>query len=176
MQSQIIKMGLAVLITAVIASGGTYYFLSAAKSASPNYSVISSDQKNTFTQSSKEYAVMGIQASSAFRCSSWASEIDDQKEAKRLFMFGYEQGKKFIGALSAQKIKQEDLESEVPLVILMLLQGPSEDFMLGKIYQTIQESALEDVLKTGDDLNSDEVQKVIAGNKFRDSNCQLIGK
>lgn len=176
MTTQTSKILLSIFITAVIASGGTYYFLSTQKTDFSTPSATIAEKNDTFNQSSKEYAIMGKQAFSAFQCSSWASKNDDQKEAERLFTFGYEQGKKFIGALGAQKIKQEDISSEVPIGVTMLLYGPSPDFMLGNIYSAAQEEALKDVFKTGDDFNADEVQKIVAGNKFRDGNCQLIGK
>ncbi|MNV88105.1 hypothetical protein D3C71_1822820 [compost metagenome] len=59
--------------------------------------------------------------------------------------------------------------------MLLLLEGPSPDFMLGRIYESAQNSALKDVYKTGDQFNSDEEQIAIAANEFRKLNCQLIG-
>lgn len=179
MQSQTTKIVLAVIITAVVASSGVYYFLSTKKTESPTSPVVSQKQgdKNTvYNLSSKEYATMGRQVFSAFQCSSWASINDDQGEAERLFKFGYEQGQKFLGALSAQKIKQEDISSQVPIGVTMLLQGPSEEFILGRIHSAAEEDALDEVFKTGDDFNDDEIQKIIASNKYIKGNCELIGK
>lgn len=172
MQTQESKIGLAVIITAIVVGGAVYYFAGAKnpESASPK------KENSSFTQSSKEYAVMGREVWSAFECSAWASKVDDLKEAERLFMFGYEQGQKFLGALKAEKIKQEDISQEVPIGVTLLLQGPSEEFILGRIYETAQTEALDEVFKTGNEYNSEELQKSIAGNKFRDGNCQLIGK
>ncbi|MDD4108606.1 MAG: hypothetical protein PHH93_07800 [Prolixibacteraceae bacterium] len=39
-----------------------------------------------------------------------------------------------------------------------------------------EEEALNKVFKTGDDFNNDEMQKIIANNKYRDGNCELLGK
>lgn len=114
---------------------------------------------------------MGRQIYSAFQCSSWASKNDNLKEAERLFIFGYEQGKKFINALTAQKIKEEDIFSEVPIGVTMLLQGPSTEFILGRIHSHAEEDALKEVYKTGNNFNSNEIQKSIASNKFLDGNC-----
>jgi hypothetical protein len=127
-------------------------------------------------QDSKEYAAMGTEAWSAFECSSLASHIKDTKEAERLFLFGYEQGKKFIRAIKANKIEKEDISSGVPMIMLLLLQGPSEDFMLGRIYENAQEHALEKVFKTDAKFNSEQFQKDIAKSEFRNRNCQFIGK
>ena len=179
MQSQTLKIVLAVIITAVVASSGTYYFLSTNKPESPTSSVVNEKQEDkdtVYNLTSKEYAIMGKQVFSAFQCSSWASINDDQEEAERLFVYGYEQGQKFLGALSAQKIKQEDISSQVPIGVTMLLQGPSEEFILGRIHSSAEEDALDEVFKTGDDFNDDELQKIIASNKYTAGNCELLGK
>ena len=179
MQLQITKIVLAVIITAVVASSGTYYFLSTKKTespASPTVSIKQEDKNISYNLSSEEYAIMGRQVFSAFQCSSWASINKDEGEAERLFKYGYEKGQTFLGALSAQKIKQEDISSQVPIGVTMLLQGPNEEFILGRIHSTAEEEALDEVFKTGDDFNDDEMQKIIAGNKYRDGNCELLGK
>jgi hypothetical protein len=180
MQSQIIKIILAVFITAIVASGGTYYFLSTNKIESAIPATKNTNKENVvFNQSSKEYAAMGSELWSAFSCSTWASHFGNQKEAERLFIFGYEQGKKFLGAARTGKITDEDFRQEVPIGISMSLAGPNDDFVLGVIFTNIQENALEEVFYTNYDktkLNSEDLQKSIAENKYRDGNCKLIGK
>lgn len=125
---------------------------------------------------SKEHALRAVAAWSAFECSSLASIGKNSPEQERLFLFGLDQGRKFIAAHSAGKIKQEDLSNTAPWGFLILLQGPSADFMLGRIFESAQEDALDDIFKTGENLNSDEVQATLAQTKFRRMNCQLIGK
>lgn len=127
-------------------------------------------------QSSKKYAQKAMASWSAFECSSLASKVGKQKEQERLFLYGYEQGMTFISALQTKKIEQKDLSSESPWAMLLLLEGPNPDFMLGRIYASAQDSALKDVFKTGDHFNSDEEQRVIALNEFRKMNCQFIGE
>lgn len=177
MEKEQSKIGLAILITAVVV-GGAVYYLNNSKTSSET---TGTKQENSFyNQSSKEYAVMGRELWSAFSCSTWASHFGDQKEAERLFLFGYEQGKKFLGAARAGKITDEDFRQEVPIGISMSLSGgPNDDFILGVISSNVQEDALEEVFYTNFDktkLNSDNLQKSIAENKYRDGNCQLIGK
>lgn len=113
---------------------------------------------------------------SAFECTSLASKFNDTKEQERLFRFGYDQGKNFIAALQKGKVEQKDLDSEAPFIMLLLLQGPTPDFMLGRIFESAQDSVLEDVYKTGDHFNNDEEQFYAARHKFNNANCQLIGK
>lgn len=127
-------------------------------------------------ETSKDYTIAARAAWSAFECSSLASKSGDAKEQERLFLFGYDQGKKFIAAVQAKKVKEQDVSSEAPLMMLLLLQGPSADFMLGRVFEAAQESALKDVYKTGEVFHDDEAQKENAKTKFWKLNCQLIGK
>ncbi|TSC70692.1 MAG: hypothetical protein G01um101449_299 [Parcubacteria group bacterium Gr01-1014_49] len=167
------NVGLAVLVTAVLVGGGVYYFSAGPK----NLDSDTTNQANsTLSQTSKEYAVMGRQLWSAFQCASWASVVGDNKEQERLFLFGYAQGEKFLVAAKAGKIENPDINQEVPIGVTMLVQGPTNDFILGRIFEGAQEEALDEVYKTGNKYNSTELQKIIAENKYRDSNCQLIGK
>lgn len=123
-----------------------------------------------------EFALMGKETWSAFECSVLAERSKKTKEQERLFVFGYEKGLEFINALKQNKIKQKDLKSEVPLYVLWSLEGPTADFMLGRIFEVVVDSILKDVIKTGTQINSNEEQKIISQNKFFKQNCQLIGR
>ena len=82
----------------------------------------------------------------------------------------------FISALQAGKIKQKDLDSESPWIMLLLLEGPNPDFMLGRIYASAQNSALKNVFNTGNHLNSGEEQRVIAVQEFLRLGCEMVGE
>jgi len=127
-------------------------------------------------QSSKDYAVMARAAWSAYECSSLAGAFEDFQEQQRLFSFGYDQGKRFLAALEAKKVKGDDLNSEAPLVLLLLLAGPSADFMLGRIYSAAERSALDDVYETRGVVHDLEARRSNAKNNFWRLNCNLIGK
>ena len=120
---------------------------------------------------------MGRAAWSAFACSSLAAKLGEIKEQERLFQFGLQQGRKFIEAIQAGQVNEEDLRSEPPMYMLMLLQGPTADFMLGRVYEAAQDSALHDVVAgTTGEVRDEASQKSIAGNKFTKQNCRLIGE
>lgn len=179
MQSQTTKIIIIGFIITIVIGGIIFY--SNIKKIIPNTITKENIEKEDiiFDQKSKDYAIMSREFWSAIECSTWASHFDDQKEAERLFTFGYEQGKKFLGAVRAEKISEEDWRTEIPMGISMRLEGPNDDFILGVISADIQESALEEVFYTNYNktkLNSDDLQKSIAENKYRDGNCQLIGK
>lgn len=126
-------------------------------------------------QSSKEYAVMGRTTWAAFECSVLASKMRDQPEQERLFNTGYRAGLAFIAAAQAKKVERADLSSEVPLGLLLLLQGPTPDFMLGRVFEAAQDEALKGIQKSADQVNPDDVQRTLAQSKFGKQNCRLIG-
>ena len=131
---------------------------------------------SAIAESSKEYALMGKSTWSAFECSVLAGKIGNTKEQERLFLFGYEEGLKFINALKSNKIKRKDLSSEIPMAMKWSLQGPTSDFMLGRVFEVAMEYALKDVYKTDNNTYDVDMQKTIAKHKFSKSNCSLIRK
>jgi hypothetical protein len=121
---------------------------------------------------SEQYAKKGRELWAAFECSILASELGNQNESKRLFMLGYNDGKTFIDADQKGAISQNDLNNKVPIIVLMLLNGPSGDFMLGQIYN----SATSEMMKKLYQHKADStIAKINAENQFRTRNCSLIG-
>lgn len=132
--------------------------------------------KPSHALSSSDYAAMGSETWSAFQFSVLAEKSNDIDEQKRLFEYGYVHGLEFIKAIQDGKVSRDDLSRSTPLMVLLLLQGPTPDFILGRIFEGALTSALEDVYRTNGNSNSDEVQELIAKNKFTGKNCQLIGR
>ena len=175
MKNEQSKIGIAIVITAIVVGGAVHYFtnLNTVKET-----VDIKQVNNSYDKSSKEYAVMSRQLWSAFLCSAWAAHTDDREEAERLFLYGYEQGEQFLGAAREGKISDEDFKSEVPIGVSWSLAGPNNDFVLGVLYTNAQDDALEEVFHSNYDktkLNSDDLQESIAKNKYREGNCKLIG-
>jgi hypothetical protein len=120
-------------------------------------------------QTSHDYANMGRRLWAAFECAQWAHYAGRAEVETKLFKGGYEQGKAFIEALNAGKIEKSDLESEVPSTVRFWLQGPTPDFILGRIY----EEAVEDV-NNDHPPNSVSDVKNYAWKKFQAKNCSLL--
>jgi len=130
---------------------------------------------NLGAETSKEYALRGQRAWSAFECSSLASVAGKKELQAKLFTYGFEEGKAFLDALKKDKIKKEDLDSGVPMIMLLLLQGPSDDFILGRVFENAQEHALKEVYKTEPGrIQSDEERTLLARNELDRRNCALI--
>lgn len=130
----------------------------------------------TVAQTSADYARMGSATWSAFECSSLAGKSGDTKEQERLFLYGYKQGQAFIAGVIDKKAKREDLSKGTPWMMLLLLEGPTPDFMLGRIFAAAQDSAFEGVYKTGAVHHDEATQKSNAKDKYWKQNCQHLGK
>lgn len=130
----------------------------------------------SFAQTSKVYAGMARATWAAFECTALASHTRNGAEQERLFKYGYRTGLSFIAALQAGKIDRKDLSTEAPWLMMLLLQGPTPDFMLGRVYEAAQDAALKNVLHTGGSLNSEDTQRVLAHSEYNSRNCQLIAR
>jgi hypothetical protein len=112
---------------------------------------------------------------SAFECSSLAGHLKEIKEKERLFNLGYKSGRGFFTALEENRIEKAHISEEVPMVVTIFSEGPSVDFKVGRVYSAAQEEALRDVVKSGERLNSEETQQLLARAKFNRQNCRLLG-
>ncbi len=122
---------------------------------------------------------------SAFECHIYADLKGDIKESERLFLLGYESGQTFLKQVVSGEISDEYLRSNVPWGITMLLRdgGPSEEFILGRIYETAAQEAFDNAVKedrNGRTLPVDqwrmdgELKKMFAENYYTNSNCELL--
>lgn len=124
---------------------------------------------------SNSYAVQARAAWSAFECSSLAGVLDRPAERAQLQRYGYEQGKEFIGAYQAGSISKDDIDSNVPVDFLDVLDGPSPDFMLGRLYESIRDYVGEDIDRNVDDHTSESEVKQRASVQYSERNCAIIG-
>ncbi len=124
----------------------------------------------------------GLTTWSAFSCATFASLAGDQNEQKRLFNVGYEAGSQFVGGLKDGTTTQADREN-APVAILLLLAGPSTDFIVGRIFEAATGHAFDAVVKEDsqglpifDPLRWAEgaLRTSRAQSKYRDSNCALV--
>ena len=126
---------------------------------------------------------LGLVMWSSFSCATYAELSSDEKEQKRLFTVGYSVGKQFIVAIENKTVSEKET-SRAPLGVLQRLQGPSIDFMIGRIFESAAEYAFDKVVKEDSAglpiLDSRqwvldrEVMRTKAGNKFHSSNCALV--
>lgn len=128
-------------------------------------------------RSSKELALLGQEAWSAFTCSVLAGYAEDETEPERLFQHGLQAGREFFEAAMAEKISEEDLSTSTPMIVLSSGQGPSVDFILGRVFQSAVDYVSEEIYRAENDVYPDkELAAMRANRRYRESNCTLIGR
>jgi hypothetical protein len=120
---------------------------------------------------------------SAFQCGIFAEMAGDTQEQQRLFLVGIKAGRQFIAAIQRGQISSDALNTEVPIGVLMLLGGPSVDFMIGRIAESATKDAFDAIvskdengmpLQWTDRIRDEEHRKIKAQNRYLKSNCALI--
>ena len=119
----------------------------------------------------------------AWLCSTYAELTGDVDEQRRLFTLGYASGQRFVAAAAAGTITAKEANSIVPLAVGFLMAGPSEEFILGRVFESAANQAYDDVVKHDasgiylelkDWVNDDELKASIATNKYMQGNCELL--
>lgn len=134
------------------------------------------------SKSSREYAIMGRQAWAAFSCSILSIYTKKPKESDRLFLYGYNRAKIFLKALRLNKINPVDVNNNVPMGMLWNLYGPNEEFIIGRIYQSVldsidqeYDSRFREFLHSGASGDYSVIRVERMEKEFRDKNCNLLG-
>ena len=127
---------------------------------------------------------LGRLASSAFVCATYAEMSGDSDEQMRLFNVGYNAGKKLLEGIRDKTISGAEIGQQTTVTVLLLLNGPSIDFILGRIYENAAGVAHDSVVKedSAGTLLIDpskwvidrELQERVAQTKYRDQNCELV--
>jgi len=114
---------------------------------------------------------------SAFECSYLASKLNKPNEQERLFLFGFDMGKSFLIAAEQRKFTREEASKIVPTGFLLVMQGPSHDFVLGRLWESITEYASKELFrKLEGQIYTDERIKFLAETEYANQNCELIGR
>lgn len=134
--------------------------------------------QNTKLSAEKEALLLKARkAWSAFECSALATKIPDPAQQSRLFLYGLEEGRTFLKAAQENKFTRADASQIVPIGFLMVMEGPSHDFMLGRLWEMTVDDALKDIIKDRDGtLLAPEIVRIKASTKFSKENCAALGR
>ncbi len=120
----------------------------------------------------------------SFRCGVYASYAQKKEIAPILYERGIEAGREFIGAARRGKVSDKDFDSAVPMFIGWILQegGPSDDFILGRIFEQSTSMASDSIIKENDGVLlpvdkwvlDPELRRSIALNKYESGNCWAL--
>jgi hypothetical protein len=133
-------------------------------------------------QTPTEKARTGRIVWSAFQCATYAEMAGNPKEQSRLFDLGVRAGRSFLEAFKGPGMPEE-VQREVPIGVLMLLQGPSPDFIVGRIFENAMRDAYDDIvtrdnngipLDASKHLQDPQLRKSKAQNKYLRANCALL--
>ena len=120
---------------------------------------------------------------SAFQCSTYAEMFGDTNEQSRLFDVGMKAGRAFLDAVNNKQIPPEVANREVPFGVITLLQGPTSDFILGRVFENAMRDAFDRIVKQDDHgfalepskwLNNKILRQSMAKTKYLSANCVLV--
>lgn len=147
-------------------------------------SVQKQQEQATSVKTPDEIGQLGAHSWAAFECAAIAMSAEQDGDLKRLFGVGHRDGLEFIEAAQAHKDQQREIMDKVPLIMVWELEGPSPDFMLGRVWKATTEY-VDDEINGRDSWNHQvkdpkapqldkELLKLTAKNRFREHNCELI--
>ncbi|MFC4170861.1 hypothetical protein ACFOYU_02140 [Microvirga sp. GCM10011540] len=122
-------------------------------------------------QTSEDYARIGLKSHSVWSCSILARYVEDIPEAERLFTLGYDLGKTFVEAIKAGKVAREDLGKYPQIMFSDLVEGPSTDFILGRMYEVVIKRTAKEAFDTT--KTSEELKEKASGMSQR-QNCSFM--
>jgi hypothetical protein len=120
---------------------------------------------------------------SAWQCSIYAELKGDTDAQGRLFTLGYKKGKQFMDAAAAGTITAEEGRTIVPIVVGLLMAGPTPEFVLGRIFESAAGDAYDDVATEHasglprapkDYVIDDKLQAIIASKEYSAANCEIL--
>lgn len=120
-----------------------------------------------------------------WRCQVWSGMAADDDAAVTHYEHGLAAGRRFVEAARAGLIPPEDFDTTVPMTVSLTMDGPSDDFVLGRLFEMITQNAFDDIVTRDangvprsppDYVTDGGLRAVIALNLIRQSNCSALQK
>jgi hypothetical protein len=127
----------------------------------------------TVSNAVDEKALLGHIMWSAFECSALAELAENKSEQERLYLVGLNAGRTFLEAMKAGQISQQALNEAVPINVLQRLEGPSNEFVIGKIHAAATGHTRDEIVKRKRSMWG-ATQKQEARSDYGYRNCFLI--
>lgn len=114
---------------------------------------------------------------SAYKCVDFAARASKHDAQTRLFSIATDAGRRFIEGVKSGAITKESVDNQAPIGFLLRMEGPSADFMLGRVYSAASNEAENELMDAcGQCRIGSELLKVIAANLYHQANCELLGR
>ncbi len=101
----------------------------------------------TVLNAADKKALLGHVMWSAFECSALAELAEEKNEQERLYLVGLNAGRTFLEAMKAGQLSQQAINESVPISVLQRLEGPSNEFVIGKIHAAATGFARDEIVK-----------------------------
>lgn len=119
---------------------------------------------------------------SAFQCSTYAEMAGDQKEQERLFTLGHNVGKAFLSDIQNGTISDDEIK-QMPIGVRLLLEGPSMEFIAGRIFESAMRDAYDSIVKEDSIgalldpsqwVHDDELKTSKAKTAYLEASCEIV--
>ena len=127
----------------------------------------------TVLNAADENALLGRVMWSAFECSALAELAENKSEQERLYLVGLNAGRTFLEAMKAGQLSQQAINELVPINVLQRLEGPSDEFVIGKIHAAATGRTRDEIVKRKRSIWG-VTQKQEARSNYGYRNCILI--
>ena len=118
-----------------------------------------------------------------WRCQVWSGMAGEVGPERVHHESGISAGRRFVEAARAGRIPAEDIDLTVPMFVALSLAGPSDEFVLGRLYEITTTDAYEVVVRRDDNGNlrapqdyvmDEGLRAALAQNLIRTRNCSLL--
>lgn len=132
---------------------------------------------------SRSLARLSLVMVANWNCSTWASMSNDTQAQSDHWQRGLEAGIGFVDGARAGRISGDDADRIVPVYVGLTLQGPSTEFVLGRLHQMITTEAHEKVSARDEHGNrlppgafplAPEFWDMKAARFYRQGNCEAL--
>ncbi|WP_375227890.1 hypothetical protein [Roseobacter sp. S98] len=119
----------------------------------------------------------------SFECSHYAELAGRETEQNNHFERGYETAKRLLSELRTGAISKAEALEEFPIGLSMRLSGPSNDFIIGRVYEAATTNADDRVIRRDDNgyplpidqwISNEELVMARANGLYLSSNCSAL--
>jgi hypothetical protein len=118
-----------------------------------------------------------------WRCQVWSGMAGEEDRFLAHHDSGILAGRRFVEAVRAGGITPQDVDATVPIFVALSLEGPSDEFVLGRLYEITTTDAYDQVVRRDangslrapqDYVMDNELRAALARVLIRTHNCSLL--
>lgn len=119
-----------------------------------------------------------------FQCAAYAELMENQAEFRRLLNAGFKTGKAFLESAAIQGTRYSDLFAALPGNATIRLEGPSVEFVLGRLYEAESQKAWDRAMRQDEfgawlpiaewRYTTPESSRRVASQRFHDLACASL--